>query len=46
MNKMPLGLYEYKNSIVHDSSAFIKLLGFILLIISIIKTSSIYFFYG
>lgn len=44
MNKMPLGLYEYKNSIVHDSSVFIKLLGFILLIISIIKTSSIYLY--
>ena len=44
MNSMPLGLYEYKKSIVHDSSSFIKLIGFILLIISVIKTSSVYLY--
>ena len=44
MNSMPLGLYEYKKSLVHDSSSFIKLIGFILLIISVIKTSSVYLY--
>lgn len=44
MNNMPLGLYEYKKSIVHDSNSFIKLVGFILLIVSVIKTSSIYLY--
>ncbi len=44
MNSMPLGLYEYKKSIVHDSSSFIKLICFILLIISVIQTSNIYLY--
>ncbi len=44
MNSMPLGLYEYKKSLVHDSSSFIKLICFILLIISVIKTNSIYLY--
>lgn len=41
MNSMPLGLYEYKNTIVHNSTSFIKIICLIILIVSVCLTNNL-----